>query len=533
MSDPEDQFDVVVIGGGPGGSTAAGLIARRGHRVLVLERERFPRWQIGESLLPATVHGIGSLLGVREKLAAAGFTRKRGGTFKWGDSPEPWTFDFSVSPKMPGPTSFAYQVERSKFDQILLENSVELGAEVREESRVVSVGRTGGPDSRIDRVEYVDDAGNTHLVSARFVINAGGNSSGLHREIGAKRQPSKFFRNLAVFGYFEGGGRLPEPRSGNIFTVAFEHGWFWYIPLTPELTSVGAVLGQDSAARLRGTDRRQVLTEMIASCPEISAMLADARPCNRAPYDEVRVRRDWSYTSTRFHGDGLVLVGDAACFVDPVFSSGVHLATYGALLAARSVNAVLDGAVEEDRAFEEFETRYRKEYQLFHDFLIGFYDMHQVESSYFWHARTIAHSEAPQVEAFVELVGGVANQEYAEGLTRAGEMSVELAAMVQRTTSDDHRSGALAGPGIAQVMETGAELQGFAMSEPSPRRRGSARNHENELRVSADSLAWEPAESLNSPSSEIQGAESTVGPLPTDGLDQRDGSSEHRLSEAG
>ena len=114
-----EEADVVVVGGGPGGSTLATLVAMRGHRVILLEKEKFPRWQIGESLLPSTVHGVCRLTGVADELAKAGFTKKRGGTFRWGANPEPWTFAFSVSPKMVGETSHAYQVERSKFDQIL------------------------------------------------------------------------------------------------------------------------------------------------------------------------------------------------------------------------------------------------------------------------------------------------------------------------------------------------------------------------------------------------------------------------------
>src|SRR5690348_6690939 len=115
-----EKVDVVVVGGGPGGSTLAALTAMQGHRVVVLEKEQFPRHQIGESLLPSTVHGVCRLTGVADELAKAGFMVKRGGTQRWGANPEPWTFSFSVSPKMSGQTSYAYQVERRKFDKILL-----------------------------------------------------------------------------------------------------------------------------------------------------------------------------------------------------------------------------------------------------------------------------------------------------------------------------------------------------------------------------------------------------------------------------
>ena len=138
--------NVVVVGGGPGGSTLATLVAMRGHHVVLLEKEKFPRWQIGESLLPSTVHGICRLTGVADELAKAGFTKKRGGTQRWGANPEPWTFAFSVSPKMTGETSFAYQVERSKFDQILLDHARHMG--VRRPRGTIITDRGSPPTPR-------------------------------------------------------------------------------------------------------------------------------------------------------------------------------------------------------------------------------------------------------------------------------------------------------------------------------------------------------------------------------------------------
>ncbi|MEA2540848.1 MAG: FAD-dependent halogenase, partial [Acidobacteriaceae bacterium] len=130
--DSNPDFDLIVVGGGPAGSTAATLVALQGHRVLLLEKEKFPRYKIGESLLPATVHGICPLLGVSKALKEANFVVKRGGTFRWGKSQTPWTFSFASSAAMAGPTSIAYQVERMKFDQILLNNAREKGVDVRE-----------------------------------------------------------------------------------------------------------------------------------------------------------------------------------------------------------------------------------------------------------------------------------------------------------------------------------------------------------------------------------------------------------------
>jgi halogenation protein CepH len=143
----------------------------------------------------------------------------------------------------------------------------------------------------------------------------------------------------------------------------------------------------------------------------ISDYLKDARRVTTGPYGELRVRKDYSYANSKFWRPGMALVGDAACFVDPIFSSGVHLATYGALLAARSINSVLAGTVDEDTAFGEFEERYRREYGVFYEFLVSFYDMHVDENSYFWSAKKVTDSTTSDLESFINLVGGVSSTE--------------------------------------------------------------------------------------------------------------------------
>jgi len=404
-----EEFDVVIVGGGPGGSTAASLVSMQGHRVLVLEKERFPRYQIGESLLPPTVHGICRLVGAWDALAQAGFTRKNGATSKWGTSQEPWTFSYPDSPKMAHQTSYALQVERMKFDQIMLDNARRLGVDVREGCSATSVLEDSG---RVCGVRYSNGDGTKREVSAKFVVDASGNGSRLYRQVGGPRQYSEFFRSIALFGYFDGGKRLPEPNAGNILSVAFESGWFWYIPLSATLTSVGAVVRHDMAAKIQG-DPETALTNLIAECPMISDYLSGAKRITEGEYGRLRVRKDYSYHNTKFWRPGMVLVGDAACFIDPVLSSGVHLATYSALLAARSINSVLAGTVDEARAFREFEARYRREYGIFYEFLVTFYDMNVDENSYFWKAKKVTESSGSELEAFVELVGGIASGESA------------------------------------------------------------------------------------------------------------------------
>ena len=431
----DEQADVIVAGGGPGGSTLATLVAMAGHHVVLLEKEKFPRYQIGESLLPSTVHGICRLTGVADELAKAGFTKKRGGTQRWGANPEPWTFAFSISPKMTGETSYAYQVERSRFDQILLDHARHTGVDVREQHTVTGVI---DDSDRIRGVTYTDTDGNEGTIHAKYVVDASGNKSRIHQHTGATRKYSEFFRSLALFGYFEGGKRLPEPNSGNILSCAFDSGWFWYIPLSPTLTSVGAVVRRELASKIQG-DPEEALTALIAECPTIADYLRDAKRVTEGQYGQLRTRKDYSYANTKFWRPGMALVGDAACFVDPVFSSGVHLATYGALLAARSINTVLAQAASEDAAFHEFERRYHREYGVFYEFLVSFYDVHEDEDSYFWSARKVTDSASSDLESFVSLVGGVSSGETA--LTdRYKTQSSEFAGAVDQLIANKEQS---------------------------------------------------------------------------------------------
>jgi halogenation protein CepH len=399
--DGSQTFDVIVVGGGPAGSTVASFIAMDGNKVLLLEREKFPRHQIGESLLPATINGICVMLGVSEELAKANFTHKLGGTYRWGRHPTPWSFTFGPSSMIPGSQAFAYQVERMKFDHILLNNARKKGVDVREQHIVTEVLPEGG---RIAGVRFTDDQGARKTARARYVIDASGNTTTLSRTVG-ERIYSKFFQNVALYCYFENGKRLPPPNSGNILSEAFSEGWCWYIPLSSTLTSVGAVVAREHAERLKeGPD--SAMQHFIASTSMVKDFLSQASRVTEGPYGQYRIRKDYSYCNTRFWIPGALLVGDAACFVDPVFSSGVHLATYSALLAARSVNTCLRGEVGEEKSFNEFEQRYRREFSNFYQFLVAFYDMDKDMDSYFWSARKVLNTEERANDSFIRLVSG-------------------------------------------------------------------------------------------------------------------------------
>lgn len=392
--------DLIVVGGGPGGSTVATLVAKRGHRVLLLEQEELPRYQIGESTLPYTL-GICKILGVGDELAKAGFTKKLGGVWRWGSHGNVVHVDFrDVVPEPIIGGAYAYQVERMKFDKLLLDNARRTGVEVRERHSVRELIVEGG---RIAGARYIDREGRESVARARYVADAGGHTSPFHRLCG-ERMWSDSFRNFAVFGYFDGGDRLPSPMSGSILNVTFEYGWFWYIPLAAALTSVGAVVPVAFRNMLE-EGHETAFQRCIDACPRIKEFLGGAKRITEGTYGQVRVRKDWSYCNTRFCWPGLVLVGDAACFVDPLFSSGIHLSTYSALLAARSINSILEDASGEEAYLNEFEARYRNEYAKFYRFLLTFYEDLEQEN-YFRRASEILQTGEQGANALVRLVSG-------------------------------------------------------------------------------------------------------------------------------
>lgn len=413
--------DVVVIGGGPGGSTAATMLARNGLRVLLLERDWFPRDHVGESLLPASVPVLEEL-GVRPAVEAAGFLHKWGATMVWGSDTAPWSWYFKeTNSRYP----HSYQVWRRQFDQLLLENSRSQGVDVREGHRVVEVLFQDGAATG---VRYITPEGEIRTTTARFVVDASGQAAVTARALGL-RQWDTFFQNLAVYAYFTGAQKLPPPDETNIFIESYSKGWLWAIPLHNGQTSVGAVVdsisGQQGIARA-GLER--FLRDQIAQAPNCAKMLANAR-LDAGPY----AVKDWSYASEKLVGDGYILVGDAACFVDPLFSSGVHLALTAGVLAAAYVTSALEDASIARAAADVYQELYLKEYNQFRDMARLFYSSNLSVDSYFWEARRLSETEArftPR-QAFIQSVAGQPPRGYERVVLDRGQAPSDFIASVR------------------------------------------------------------------------------------------------------
>ena len=415
-----ESCDIVVIGGGPGGSACATLLADQGYSVVLLERARFPREHVGESLLPASIPVL-EQIGVMPAIEAAGFVVKRGATLVWGKDPEPWSWYFADDP---GQRPASFQVVRSEFDHILLKNAAEHGVDVREEHQVLDIQLEA---DRVSGVSYIAD-GEAGQISCRFLVDASGQAALLSRKLDL-HQWDEHFKNLAVYGYYENAAHLEPPNNGNIFIESYEHGWLWKIPLHTGVTSVGAVVDKETGRQgLRELGPTGFLEAQVALAPHTKELLRAA-----ALVDEPKVERDWSYTSKQFAGNGYVLVGDAACFVDPLFSSGVHLALGSATLAANYVKSALEQPKTRRQAAELYESLYRKQYDYFHLTAQLFYGTNRSADSYFWEARRILGEDGTTPrEAFVRVVSGQPPQGYERAVIEHGELPPEIEAEVRR-----------------------------------------------------------------------------------------------------
>lgn len=315
------MHDVIVIGGGPAGSTAATLLSRRGHSVLLLERERFPRFQVGESLLPYN-NDLFDRLGVKEQLLSGEFSPKYGAEFVTADGRVGYTFRFDRN--LPDPRYHrSFQVRRSEFDHLLLRNAARNGVEVREETAVTAVD-LADPSRAI--VRTADGAAH----EARFVIDASGHGAVLGSRIGDKA-PVESLKKIAIFAHYRGVPRAEGKDAGNTVIVVLRDAWFWLIPVTGELMSVGLVVDREHLGRCR-LRPEELLARTIAGTPYVAERMKHAERTT-----PIHTRKDFSYQMRNMVGPNFALIGDAAGFLDPIFSTGVFMAMKSADIAAVGV----------------------------------------------------------------------------------------------------------------------------------------------------------------------------------------------------
>lgn len=356
------DYDVAVIGGGPGGSTVATALARRGRTVVVLERERFPRFHIGESQLPWT-NEILQALGVRDTIAASGFVEKWGASFRGPDGPDERYADFQFARETPTPQTF--QVLREKFDEILLRHAEKSGARVLEEHRMVDAAFEGDGVT----LSYSDKHGGAGTMRVGVVVDASGRAGVLAKRFG-RHEPDSLLLNIAVHAQYEGIPRASGRRAGDIrmFTRP-DMGWLWFIPLSDTVISVGAVIPQRVHRRESKPTAEESLAHYLAGTPAALPLLEKARRVSSARFDA-----DYSYLATRMAGDRWVAVGDAAAFLDPVFSTGVMLAMQGGLEIAEAIDNGLRMGDVSARIFADYERNVRRRYHHFRRFAVGFYE---------------------------------------------------------------------------------------------------------------------------------------------------------------
>lgn len=352
-------YDVIVIGGGPSGAAVATRLAQAGRDVLLLEKEQFPRFHIGESLLPCSMPLI-EQLGAMPRLQAAGFLPKYAAEFVTGDGSLRRRYAFADG-LIPGAPS-AYEVDRSEFDKLLLDNAAERGVEVRQGERVVSFDLKANEGVQV--VSRTTEGSETRF-SAKLLVDASGQSSIVAGRLGLREMDHEL-KNVAVFSHYEGATRATGKEEGDISIVLVPGGWWWVIPLSNDRTSVGLV-GPSSGLRGQKPDEAY-FNAQIAATPFLRDRLASASRV--AP---VRSVSDYSYVSQKLAGDRFVLVGDAAAFIDPVFSTGVYLGMVGAFRAAEAIDAALAAGRFEAARFAEYERTVQKSVTAYRRFVKGFY----------------------------------------------------------------------------------------------------------------------------------------------------------------
>jgi flavin-dependent dehydrogenase len=392
--------DVVVVGAGPAGASVAGLVRKYApqSRVLLVEREQFPRHHIGESFV-ADVNRLLYDLGAYDKVASAGFIRKYGSTFVWGRDRAPWSVEFRDMDTIPGfgagrgyQSGHTWHVARDKYDALLVDHARELGVEVK-----MGTGAEIDLDAGGDAPAVKLSDGQT--LRPRFVVDATGQNNQVARKMETLAYDPEL-QNVAVYAYYRG-ARLDPALSGTweqtrIAVVSIDEGWIWYIPIGPDLLSVGVVTSKEVLAGRGQTSLAEFHEAAIRGCAEIALLLSGA---TRIRYPgagaDVLVIRDYCYSVSQIHGRGWALCGDAAGFVDPILSIGCYLSHTGASHLAYVLCSLLTGdAKDEALCFRAYAEQVQFQLQAFRRMTYMFYGFNESKESWWWEAKRILAERA-------------------------------------------------------------------------------------------------------------------------------------------
>jgi FADH2-dependent halogenase len=353
-----ETFDAIVIGGGPGGSAMGSYLAKAGKKVLLLEKEVFPRFHVGESLLPYNLR-LFQELGVMPAMEAAGFPKKYGAQFGLGDKSKWVGFVFRQGRFTREPQAF--QVERAPFDHILLKNAKSVGVDVREGWSALKYETT---DKDV-AVHAKGPDGQPHVFRASYLADASGRGNLTGNQDGLRISHANL-NKLAVFGHFLGVKLDPGERAGDTVIIRLARKWFWVIPVSADKTSVGCVLDKEEFLRSK-TAPEELFNRIVAETPAMRDRMMESQRVG-----PIYTTADFSYYNKRLVGPRLIRIGDAAGFLDPIFSSGVFMAMLSGKLGAEAILGGLEGRSTR-RLFARYEKKFFSAMRFYWEMIEGFY----------------------------------------------------------------------------------------------------------------------------------------------------------------
>lgn len=389
--------DLIVVGGGPAGSTVAALCAKAGLDVLLLEADQHPRVHVGESLLPGIIPILAEM-GALEAVESAGFGLKTGTThWNWGLTPK-WDLWFSETDLY----DHAWLVERSRFDEILFRAAGRAGARTLEQAAVKELIWGGDRLVGVRWRQRGEDG--LHEARAKFVVDASGQAAVVAREL-KLRNHIPGLAHQASWAHFEDAGHLPPPRQNQAFFVAEKGHWLWLFPFGGGRASVGIIHLDDNGASTEA-DRTRRFDELVRASELFSPILGESA----RRVTPVRTQRDWSYRMSQVGGPGWLLVGDASGFLDPVLSTGVFLGMHAAYSAAQSIKAVLGQGADEAAEISRYQRQHEANFSDLLRVVRFYYQQNFYKEDYFWESKRILineHTNLKPHKSFLILTSGL------------------------------------------------------------------------------------------------------------------------------